>query len=176
MTAATVTDRPEESIRAAASRMWGQRTGPLVVVADGRLLGTVTHLDVLSAVARGFDVDTTKVQVVMTTPALTVGPEVPLRDAAALMAQHQVVDLPVASNGEVLGLLRQSDVLTALLTGSAAAALTGAPDGEADGETDAAPDEVARAVLDLARGIVEPVIEPYVEPVRVPAEAARGLV
>lgn len=168
MTAATVTDRPEESIRAAASRMWGQRTGPLVVVADGRLLGTLTHLDVLSAVARGFDVDTTKVQVVMTTPALTVGPEVPLRDAAALMAEHQVVDLPVASNGEVLGLLRQSDVLTALLTGTAAVALTDVTDEEAA--------EVARVVLDLDRGVVEPVIEPYVEPVRVPAEAARGLV
>ncbi len=154
MTPATVSDRPEESVRSAASRMWGQRTGPLVVLADGRLLGTLTHLDVLSAVARGFDVDTTPVNAVMTTPALTVAPDLPLRAAAALMAQHQVSDLPVTSEGTVRGLLRQSAVLAALLEEPAAV----------DGD-----DEEPHVLLDLDRAVAEP----YAETVVLPAEPER---
>ncbi|MCW2666440.1 MAG: hypothetical protein JWN57_1402 [Frankiales bacterium] len=164
MTAAPVSDRPDENVRGAASRMWGQRTGPLLVVSDGRLLGILTHLDVLSAVARGFDVDATSVQTVMTTPVLTVAPDLSLRDAAALMAEHQVADLPVVSHGEVYGLLRQSDVLAALLAGTAAVVEVDATDAEVA--------EAARVVLDLDQAVVVP----YAQPLRLPAEAARGLV
>ena len=48
----------------------------------------------------------------MTTEVLTVTPETPLKDAAAIMAEHHVSGLPVCDeDGRVLGIVSEGDIL-----------------------------------------------------------------
>lgn len=50
---------------------------------------------------------------IMTSPAITVTPGTPVREAASLMHDHRIKQLPVIDpvSGRVLGMLRQSDLL-----------------------------------------------------------------
>jgi CBS domain-containing protein len=51
----------------------------------------------------------------MTSPAITVEPDVPVRHAAALMVERQVNRLPVARNGHLVGIVTRADVVRAYL-------------------------------------------------------------
>lgn len=49
---------------------------------------------------------------IMTTTVLTVSPSTTLKDAAELMLEHRISGMPVVStNGEVLGILSETDIL-----------------------------------------------------------------
>ena len=78
MTEAVVTDSPQDSLRSAASRMWRQQAGSLVVVDNDQLLGIITERDILRAVALGADPDKTTVDDVMTAEVFTAAPDMPL--------------------------------------------------------------------------------------------------
>jgi CBS domain-containing protein len=110
MTEAAVTDSPHDSLRSAASRMWRQQTGSLVVVGNSQLLGIITERDVLRAVALGADPDKTTVDDVMTVEFFTVAPHIPLQQAAREMAARWIRHLPVVEGGELLGVVSMRDV------------------------------------------------------------------
>ncbi len=121
MTQATVTESPQDSIRAAAERMWRQQTGSLVITDDGRLAGIITERDLLRAVAFGADPDKTTVDDAMTTEVYTVSPDMPLQDAAREMATRWIRHLPVVEAGKLLGVVSMRDVtgvFAAMATGS----------------------------------------------------------
>lgn len=115
MTRATVTDSPSDSLRSAASQMWGHQTGSLLVMSGSELRGIVTERDVMKAVARGMDPETTPVSAVMTAELITVTPDTDVSAAARQMADRWIRHLPVMVNGEVLGMLSQRDVVGALV-------------------------------------------------------------
>jgi CBS domain-containing protein len=53
-----------------------------------------------------------KVRDLMTTDVLTVSPETPLKDAAAILAEHGISGLPVCDeDGRVLGIVSEGDIL-----------------------------------------------------------------
>lgn len=52
-----------------------------------------------------------KVHALMTSPALSVSPDTPLRDVAALLTEHGISGLPVVSHGRVVGVVSQSDIV-----------------------------------------------------------------
>ena len=111
MTRARVAESPSDSLRAAATLMWKQQTGSLLVMDGDELLGILTERDVMKAVARGSDPDTTPVSAVMTTSVITVTPQTSLPDAARHMATRWIRHLPVvAADGQVLGLASQRDL------------------------------------------------------------------
>ncbi len=111
MTAPSVTESPADSLRSAATSMWRKQTGSLLVMVDGRLAGIVTERDVMKAVARGDDVDTTPVTAVMTSPVLTVSPDTSLQEAARHMASRWIRHLPVVRDGTVVGVVSQRDLI-----------------------------------------------------------------
>jgi len=115
MTRATVTDSPADSLRSAASRMWGYQTGSLLVMSDGELRGILTERDVMKAVARGMDPETTPVSAIMTARVITVTPETDITAAARLMADRWIRHLPVIENEEVVGMLSQRDLVGVLV-------------------------------------------------------------
>jgi CBS-domain-containing membrane protein len=91
-----------------------------------RLVGVVSRSDIIEAEveveepeARGRFLAETMVRDVMSTPALTVGPEVELREAALAMEYGDVHRLFVEEAGELVGVLSRSDVSRALATGRA---------------------------------------------------------
>jgi CBS domain-containing protein len=110
MTRASVADSPTDSLRAAATKMWKQQTGSLLVMDGPQLLGIITERDVMKAVARGDDLDQTPVSVVMTTAVLTVSPDTSLPDAARHMATRWIRHLPVVDETGVVGMVSQRDL------------------------------------------------------------------
>lgn len=51
-----------------------------------------------------------KVQEIMTTPALTVSPELPVLEAQQLMATHRIRHLPVTDGGRLMGIVTDRDI------------------------------------------------------------------
>ena len=110
MTEAAVTDSPQDSLRSAASRMWHQQTGSLIIADDRQVLGIITERDILRAVALGADPDKATVDDVMTPEVFTVGPGMPLQQAAREMAARWIRHLPVVEAGKLLGVVSMRDV------------------------------------------------------------------
>src|SRR5262245_28490124 len=51
-----------------------------------------------------------KVREIMTRPALTVGPEMPVLEAQHLMASHRIRHLPVTDGGRLMGIVTDRDI------------------------------------------------------------------
>lgn len=84
-----------------------------VVDDDARLVGIVNADDVLGTRRPGV-ADAEVVAAVMSTPVVSTGPAVPLAEAMCLMADRGLGALPVVEGGRIVGILTQSDVVTAL--------------------------------------------------------------
>lgn len=114
MTEASVVDTPDETLRAAAARMWRQQTGSLLIMDGDRLVGILTERDLLRAVARGADVDATGVSEVMTADVRTVDSGTSLHETARLMAANWIRHLPVVDGEKVVGVVSQRDLVGVL--------------------------------------------------------------
>lgn len=114
MNRTNLTESPSATLRDAASRMWKQQTGSLVITADTEILGIITERDIMKAVARGDDLDATPVSAVMTRAVLTVAPDTSIAEAAQHMATRWIRHLPVVGDGELLGMLSQRDLCAVL--------------------------------------------------------------
>ena len=122
MTEATITESAADTLRAAAERMWRHQTGSLLVMDKDRLAGIITERDLLRAVALGADPNTFTVKEAMTTSVFTARPDLPLQEAARIMASRWIRHLPVVEKGRVLGVVSMRDVagvFAALVPGSA---------------------------------------------------------
>ena len=110
MNRTNLTEVSRATLRDAASRMWKQQTGSLVITEGSEILGIITERDIMKAVARGDDLDATPVSAVMTRTVLTVGPDTSIAEAAQHMATRWIRHLPVVSNGDLVGMLSQRDL------------------------------------------------------------------
>jgi CBS domain-containing protein len=117
MTNAAVTDQPDDTLDAAARKMWRQQTGSLLVLDGEDLVGILTERDVLKAVAAGANLKDTRVSEVMTKDLVIVGPQTSLREAAKIMADRWIRHLPVMDGGRLVGVVSQRD-LAGVLAGA----------------------------------------------------------
>ncbi|HEX9823422.1 MAG TPA: CBS domain-containing protein [Actinomycetota bacterium] len=117
MTQAAVTDQPDDTLEAAAKRMWEQQTGSLLVLDGEDLVGIVTERDILKAVATGVEMGSTRISEVMTKDLITVDPGTSLREAAAVMTDKWIRHLPVLEGGRLVGVVSQRD-LSGVLAGA----------------------------------------------------------
>lgn len=106
-----MTDAPSDTLQQAASRMWTQQTGSLVVMDGDTLVGILTERDVMKAVAHGLSLATTPVSSIMTRSVVTVEPETSLHEAARHMASRWIRHLPVVREGRVVGMVSQRDLV-----------------------------------------------------------------
>ena len=125
MTKQVVRIRTCEPAEAAARTLTHYNIGMLPVCGeDGRLCGVVTDRDLVTrCMASGRNAGEVKVQDVMTTRIVAVGPDMDAGVAAHLMGREQVRRLPVVENGRLCGLIGLSD-LTKVESGSLVAADT----------------------------------------------------
>lgn len=114
MTSASITESPAESLRNAAAVMWKRQTGSLLILDGDDIVGIVTERDVMKAVARGDDMDTTPVSAIMTRDVLTVDPATAVADAARHMSTRWIRHLPVVADGRLVGMVSQRDLCKVL--------------------------------------------------------------
>lgn len=88
---------------------------------EGAFVGLLTHRDVLSAtISQLADIEpeTQKeidagipIMEVMRTDVRTVSPDLPLREAAAILLEHKYGCLPVIAAGKLVGIITEADFL-----------------------------------------------------------------
>jgi CBS domain-containing protein len=96
-----------------ATTMQAQRSS-CVLVRDGARLGIFTSTGLQRAILDGRPLRSLPVRDLANFELVTIAPEAPLFDALALMIQHQVHRLVVASGERIVGLLEQLDLLSFL--------------------------------------------------------------
>ncbi len=96
----------------AAQTMESKHIGSLLVKEGENYVGIVTETDLTrKMLAKGLQMETTKVREIMTSPLLTVDCHEPLVEANQLMAKKKVRHLGVTENEKVVGLISVRDLV-----------------------------------------------------------------
>lgn len=116
---------PETSAPQARKLMEEHKIRRLPVVDNGKLVGIVTLSDLLKAAPSpatslsiwelNYLLDRVKVKEIMTRDVVTTTPETDLKAVASVMAERKIGGLPVVENGQVVGIITESDVFRALV-------------------------------------------------------------
>jgi CBS domain-containing protein len=135
MTRDVATVGPGTSLKEVASILAERRISGLPVAdGDGRVLGVVSESDIVQKEAAepprargllgrlrgdpldaGAKLDARTAGEAMTSPALTIGPDRPLAEAAALMVSKGVKRLPVVDGERLTGIVTRADLVRAFL-------------------------------------------------------------
>jgi len=97
------------------------RVRHMPVVQGGRLVGVVSERDLLRAslsvlsehrdAERRAFLHVVEISRVMSTPAIVIGPDATIEEAALLMADKKIGCLPVVAGEELVGMVTETDVL-----------------------------------------------------------------
>jgi CBS domain-containing protein len=102
---------PEVSVTECVRLMNEQRIGAMLVMEDEQLLGIFTERDAITKVlGAGLEPSYTKVSAVMSHDPICVTPETTLDEAMAIVTNQRIRHLPVAQNGNVLGMVSSGDL------------------------------------------------------------------
>lgn len=105
-----VTAGPGESIRQAAAKMRDAHVSSLGIVEGGRFLGIVTTRDLTNKVlANGLD-PATPVGEVMTLDPISLTPAALGSDILHIMLERRIGHLPVVEDGQLVGMITQTDL------------------------------------------------------------------
>ena len=108
------TVRPDDLIDLAASLMdWRHIRHVPVENEDGRLVGLITHRDLLRVLSKGRPDRDITVRDVMVADPFTVVPSMPTLDAIRLMRDQRIGCLPVVENNQLVGIVTSYDFLEA---------------------------------------------------------------
>jgi CBS domain-containing protein len=102
-----------DTVAGAAALMHGEGVECAIVVRGPDPVGMLTASDVVGVLARGEDPDTTEVDAAMRRPVITVDPDDDLGEAIGAIADGDVGWLVVVSEGELVGLVTEHDIVTA---------------------------------------------------------------
>jgi len=108
------TVRPDDIVDFAASLMEWRYVRHVPVEDDaGRLLGLISHRQLLRLIARGLDKETGPVMVrdIMRPDPKAIGPETTTVEAIRLMRENRLSCLPVTENGKLVGLVTEYDLI-----------------------------------------------------------------
>jgi len=112
MTAPVMTVEADESLSEVAWAMTEKGIRSLAVIdADCRPVGILTSTDYLAAAADGADPETATVADYMTEGVETISPDAAVEGVAALLVDGGFNHVPVAEDGEVVGILSSTDLL-----------------------------------------------------------------
>ena len=107
-----VSVRSTDMVSSAARLMNDRNIGGVVVYEGTRVAGIFTERDVVRRViAKGLDPETTPVADVMTSPVVTVTPDLSVEECAALMTIRRLRHLPVGDGDRLEGMLSIGDLL-----------------------------------------------------------------
>lgn len=126
MTPKPITVTPETPIAEALAQMRQKKVHRFPVVdSKGQLVGIVSHSDLLYAAPSSatslsiwevtYLLNQVKVGDVMTRKVITVDDDCPIEDAARLMRQNAIGGMPVLHDGQLVGIITESDIFDVFL-------------------------------------------------------------
>ncbi len=115
MTRNPATVRPEsDPLAAVALLKCGDFRRLPVVDAKGKLVGIVSHTDLEMFLSKsrspGIIKRQHRIDQVMSREVVTVSPDCPLEEAAALMVKHKIGSLPVVEAEQIVGIITETDI------------------------------------------------------------------
>jgi CBS domain-containing protein len=100
------------TVREAAALLAEHRIGSLPVMKGGKVAGIISERDIVYCLAReGEAVLDRTVGDVMTSPAITVAPDMPALTALSMMSSKRIRHLPVVEGGELIGIVSIGDLV-----------------------------------------------------------------
>jgi CBS domain-containing protein len=100
------------SITEAAKLMEEKGIGSVLITENGKAAGIITERDIITkCVAKGMDPNKVLVEVIMSTPLVSVYQGCLVDDAAKLMVSKMIRRLPIIDNGEIVGMLTSTDLI-----------------------------------------------------------------
>lgn len=125
MSQPVITILPSMPITEALNLMKREQIRRAPVVKDRQLLGIVSDKDLLNASPSqatslsvwelNYLISKIQVRDVMTTKVLTVTEDTPIEEAARIMVDNKIGGLPVVRNGEVVGIITETDLFKIFL-------------------------------------------------------------
>jgi signal-transduction protein with cAMP-binding, CBS, and nucleotidyltransferase domain len=101
----------EATVLEAAQQMIDENVGSLLVSVEGRITGIVTERDYLRRVVLEARDTATTVGEIMTSPLIVVTPDTSVEQCQSLITERRIRHLPVADNGQVIGMISIGDVV-----------------------------------------------------------------
>lgn len=99
------------SILEATKIMDKKNIGCVVVTERGKPVGIVTEKDILRKVFAKEKDKTSKVEVIMSSPLVTIEGKMNYCDTAEIMSKHKIRRLPVMEDGRLVGIITMRDLL-----------------------------------------------------------------
>jgi CBS domain-containing protein len=114
-----ITIKKDQSVNEAIDLMDKKKISCIVVVKDKLFLeveGILTNRDILNRIiSKKLDIDKTRVKDVMTSPVRTIGPNDSMFYTSTIMNSSAIKQLPVVENGELVGIVTQTDIMRHLI-------------------------------------------------------------
>ncbi|MGC9517584.1 MAG: HPP family protein [Methanomicrobiales archaeon] len=101
---------PDDLVAAAKLKMVRCNIGAVPIVGDKKLVGLLTHRDVLLAGSEALGL---KVEDLMSKDLIVVDKNTPIRDITKIMASTGFQRIPVVDEGYLVGLITQSSIIRA---------------------------------------------------------------
>jgi len=99
------------SAKKAAEIMAQIDMGAIIVTAEGKTKGILTERDIIKRiVAIGKNANKTKVKNIMSSPLITISPKTTLKEAAHIMFEKKIKNLPVSHEKQLIGLVNLHDI------------------------------------------------------------------
>jgi CBS domain-containing protein len=107
-----IATRPDVKIKEAVKIMNKLSIGSLVVLDEkNNIVGIVTERDILKSIEKDIDPEINEVKDIMSKNVKTVSSDTDLKDAVDIMLKYKIKKLPVADNGNLVGIITTSDIV-----------------------------------------------------------------
>jgi len=106
-----VVAKSDVTIKEASKVMSQYKIGSLIILKDSEIMGIITDTDIVRALAKDMDADTTIMEEIMSKKVVTIEPEKTIEDAVDLMIKHKIKRLPVVEEGKIKGIITATDII-----------------------------------------------------------------